>query len=58
MAESANDLEHLSRLLERHLGRSVDSAPPPLLQAGTPVMMAAMVLIRRRERVRGFMAGE
>ncbi len=31
---SEKDLVHLSRLLEQHVGRSADSAPPPLLQAG------------------------
>jgi len=34
VAESGKDLAHLSRLLERHVGRSADSAPPPLLRAG------------------------
>ncbi|GAC1469109.1 MAG: hypothetical protein NVSMB9_12530 [Isosphaeraceae bacterium] len=33
-AEAENDLKHLSHLLEQHVGRSADSAPPPLLQAG------------------------
>jgi lysine-N-methylase len=34
VADAASDLVHLSRLLERHVGRSADSAPPPSLQAG------------------------
>jgi lysine-N-methylase len=34
VADAEKDLVHLSHLLERHLGRSADSAPPPLLQAG------------------------
>jgi lysine-N-methylase len=34
VAEAETDLVHLSRLLEHHVGRSADSAPPPLLQAG------------------------
>jgi lysine-N-methylase len=34
VAESEKDLEHLSRLLEHHVGRSGESAPPPLLRAG------------------------
>jgi lysine-N-methylase len=34
VAEAEKDLVHLSRLLEQHVGRSADSAPPPLLQAG------------------------
>ena len=34
VADAEKDLVHLSRLLEQHVGRSADSAPPPLLQAG------------------------
>ena len=34
MADAEKDLVQLSRLLEQHVGRSADSAPPPLLQAG------------------------
>ena len=34
VADAENDLVHLSRLLEQHVGRSADSAPPPLLRAG------------------------
>jgi lysine-N-methylase len=34
VADSEADLVHLSHLLEHHVGRSADSAPPPLLQAG------------------------
>ncbi len=34
VADAEKDLEHLSLLLEQHVGRSADSAPPPLLQAG------------------------
>jgi lysine-N-methylase len=34
VADAEGDLVHLSRLLERHVGRSADSAPPPMLQAG------------------------
>src|SRR5206468_4688019 len=34
VADAEKDLVHLSRLLERHVGRSANSAPPPLLQAG------------------------
>jgi len=34
VVDSEKDLVHLSRLLERHVGRSADSAPAPLLQAG------------------------
>jgi lysine-N-methylase len=34
VADAEKDLVQLSRLLERHVGRSADSAPPPLLQAG------------------------
>jgi lysine-N-methylase len=34
VAEAEEDLVHLSRLLEQHVGRSADSAPAPLLQAG------------------------
>jgi len=34
VADAENDLVHLSRLLEQQVGRSADSAPPPLLQAG------------------------
>src|SRR3954454_9450325 len=34
VAESEKDLVHLSRLLEQHVGRSANSAPPPLLQPG------------------------
>jgi lysine-N-methylase len=34
VAEAEEDLVHLSHLLEQHVGRSADSAPAPLLQAG------------------------
>jgi lysine-N-methylase len=34
VADSAKDLVHLSHLLEKHAGRSADSAPPPSLQDG------------------------
>ena len=34
VADAQKDLVHLSRLLEQHVGRSADSAQPPLLQAG------------------------
>ena len=34
VADAQKDLVGLSRLLEHHVGRSADSAPPPLLQAG------------------------
>jgi lysine-N-methylase len=34
VAEAEKDLVNLSRLLEQYLGRSADSAPPPLMQAG------------------------
>ncbi len=34
VADSEKDLVQLSRMLEQHVGRSADSAPPPLLQAG------------------------
>jgi lysine-N-methylase len=34
VADAEKDLVHLSRLLEQHVGRSADSAPPPLMQAG------------------------
>ena len=34
VAEAEKDLVNLSRLLEKHVGRSADSAQPPLLQAG------------------------
>lgn len=34
VADAEKDLVHLSRLLEQHVGRSADSAAPPLLQAG------------------------
>ena len=34
MADSGKDLVNLSRLLEHHVGRSAESAPAPLLQAG------------------------
>jgi lysine-N-methylase len=37
VVEAETDLVHLSHLLERHVGRSADSAPPPLLQAGQQV---------------------
>ncbi len=37
VAAAEKDLVHLSRLLERHVGRSGDSAPAPLLQAGQPL---------------------
>ncbi len=34
VAESEKDLVNLSRLLEHHVGRTAESAPAPLLQAG------------------------
>jgi lysine-N-methylase len=34
VTEAKKDLVELSRLLEQHVGRSADSAPPPLLQTG------------------------
>jgi lysine-N-methylase len=34
VVDAEKDLVHLSRLLEQHVGRSANSAPPPLLQAG------------------------
>jgi lysine-N-methylase len=34
VADAEKDLVQLSQLLEQHLGRSADSAPAPLLQAG------------------------
>lgn len=34
VADAEKDLVHLSHLLEQHVGRSADSAPAPLLQAG------------------------
>ncbi len=34
VVDAEKDLVHLSRLLEQHVGRSADSAPPPLPQAG------------------------
>jgi lysine-N-methylase len=34
VADAEKDLVHLSHLLEQHVGRSADSAPPPLLQVG------------------------
>ena len=34
VADAEKDLVHLSRLLEQHVGKSANSAPPPLLQAG------------------------
>ena len=34
VADAEKDLVHLSHLLEQHVGRSADSAAPPLLQAG------------------------
>ena len=34
VADAAEDLVQLSHLLVQHLGRSADSAPAPLLQAG------------------------
>jgi lysine-N-methylase len=34
VADSKKDLVHLSHLLEQHVGRTAESAPPPLLQAG------------------------
>lgn len=37
LADSEKDLVRLSRQLEQHVGRSADSAPPPLLQAGQPL---------------------
>lgn len=37
VAESREDLVQLSRLLERHLGRSADAASPPVLRAGRPL---------------------
>ena len=37
VAEAKEDLAHLSRLLEQHVGRTADSAPPPVLQAGQQI---------------------
>jgi lysine-N-methylase len=37
VADAEKDLSRLSRLLEQHVGRSANSAPPPLLQAGQQV---------------------
>jgi lysine-N-methylase len=34
VADAKGDLVQLSHLLEKHVGRSADSAPPPVLQAG------------------------
>ncbi len=34
VTDAEKDLMHLSGLLEQHVGRSADSAPPPFLQAG------------------------
>jgi lysine-N-methylase len=34
VADAEKDLVHLSHLLEQHAGRSADSAPPPVMQAG------------------------
>ena len=34
VVDAEKDLVNLSRLLEQHVGRSADSAPPPLLMAG------------------------
>ncbi len=34
VAEAEKDLARLSRLLEQHVGRSAESAPPPLMRAG------------------------
>src|SRR4051812_27306480 len=34
VADAATDLADLSHMLEQHAGRSAESAPPPLLQAG------------------------
>jgi lysine-N-methylase len=34
VVEAENDLMHLSRMLEKHVGRSADSAQPPSLRAG------------------------
>ena len=34
VADAEQDLVQLSRLLEQHVGRSADTAPPPLLMAG------------------------
>ena len=34
MADSKSELVQLSQLLEQHVGRSADSAPPPLMQPG------------------------
>ena len=34
VADAEEDLLNLSHLLEQHVGRSADGAPPPLLQAG------------------------
>ena len=37
VAESDKDLVQLSRLLEKHVGRSADSAPPPLIRVGQQI---------------------
>ena len=37
VADAEKDLVNLSRLLEEHVGRSADSAAPPLLRAGQPI---------------------
>ena len=34
LVDAAKDLEHLSKLLEQHVGRSAESAAPPLLGVG------------------------
>lgn len=34
VVDAEKDLVHLSRLLEQHVGRTADSAPPPLMRAG------------------------
>jgi lysine-N-methylase len=34
IAQAEKDLVHLSQLLEQHVGRTAESAPPPFLQAG------------------------
>jgi lysine-N-methylase len=38
VTDAEAELVHLSRLLEQHVGRSADSAPPPLLQAGQQLL--------------------
>ena len=41
MADAEKDLVQLSRLLERHVGRSANSAPPPMLRAGQQLFSVA-----------------